>query len=82
MATVGTDYLSAVISGDYNLIWISTPGDWKLRMKLIMFGPPGYVWKLPPVRDTLEDLKVTVIRMRSCHFGIRFNMRSSGTYMQ
>eukprot|EP00959_Pyramimonas_sp_CCMP1952_P089076 1864040-Pyramimonas_sp.AAC.1 len=74
MTTVGTDYLGAVISGDYALIWVSTPGDWyvrtpgeriaphcsriqnllrkakKLRMKIIAIGPPGYVWKLSPIR--------------------------------
>eukprot|EP00959_Pyramimonas_sp_CCMP1952_P417697 8751225-Pyramimonas_sp.AAC.1 len=80
MTTVGTDYLGAVISGDYSLIWVSTPGDWyartpgkrvaphwsriqnlltkskKLRMKIIAFGPPGYIWKLSPIRDYVEDL--------------------------
>eukprot|EP00959_Pyramimonas_sp_CCMP1952_P328551 6878328-Pyramimonas_sp.AAC.1 len=73
MTTVGTEYLGAVISGDYAQIWVSTPGDWyvrtpgkrvaphwsriqnllteakKLRMKIIVFGPPGYVWKLSPI---------------------------------
>eukprot|EP00959_Pyramimonas_sp_CCMP1952_P331891 6949643-Pyramimonas_sp.AAC.1 len=37
------------------------------------------------MRRTLEDLKVTVVRMRLCHFGIRFSMRDStpsGAYMQ
>eukprot|EP00959_Pyramimonas_sp_CCMP1952_P151290 3165655-Pyramimonas_sp.AAC.1 len=87
MTTVGTDYLGVVISGDYTLIWIRTPGDWhvrtpekrvaphwsrsqnllmkarEIRMKIRMFGPPGYIWKLSPLRDTLEDLKLTVIRM-------------------
>eukprot|EP00959_Pyramimonas_sp_CCMP1952_P169792 3547423-Pyramimonas_sp.AAC.1 len=27
LTTVRTDYLGAVISGDYTLIWVSTPGD-------------------------------------------------------
>eukprot|EP00959_Pyramimonas_sp_CCMP1952_P397213 8322750-Pyramimonas_sp.AAC.1 len=31
MTIVGTDYLVAVISGDYILIWVSTPGDWYVR---------------------------------------------------
>eukprot|EP00959_Pyramimonas_sp_CCMP1952_P058081 1212507-Pyramimonas_sp.AAC.1 len=72
MTSAGTDYLGAVISGDYTLIWISIPGDWyvrspgqkvaphwsriqnllikarKFRIQIIMFGPPGYVWKLSP----------------------------------
>eukprot|EP00959_Pyramimonas_sp_CCMP1952_P013012 275370-Pyramimonas_sp.AAC.1 len=85
MTTVGTYYLGAVISGDYTLTWVSTPGDWyvrtpgervaphwsrtqnlltktkKLRMKIIVFGPPGHVWKLSPMRDNLEDLKLTVV---------------------
>eukprot|EP00959_Pyramimonas_sp_CCMP1952_P386853 8107710-Pyramimonas_sp.AAC.1 len=109
MTTVGTDYLGAVISGDYTLIWVGTPGDWyvrtpgnrvaphwsriqnllakakKLRMTITACGPPGYVWKFSPIRDTLEDLKLTMVRMRLCHFGIRFNMQDntpSGTYME
>eukprot|EP00959_Pyramimonas_sp_CCMP1952_P157504 3294004-Pyramimonas_sp.AAC.1 len=32
----------------------------KLRMTIIVLCPPGYVWKLSPIRDTLEDLKLTV----------------------
>ena len=95
MTSVGTGYLGAVLSGDYALIWISTPADWyvrtpgkriaphwaciqnlltkasKLRMKIVMFGPPGYVWKLSPVRETLEDLRLSVVRMRLSHFGIK-----------
>eukprot|EP00959_Pyramimonas_sp_CCMP1952_P135963 2844488-Pyramimonas_sp.AAC.1 len=31
MTTVRADYLGAVISGDYNLIWVSTPSDWYVR---------------------------------------------------
>eukprot|EP00959_Pyramimonas_sp_CCMP1952_P130681 2732736-Pyramimonas_sp.AAC.1 len=57
----------------------------KLRMKIIIFGSPGYVWKLSPVHDTLEYLKLSVMRMRLCHLGIRFNMQDSapsGTDMQ
>ena len=109
MTSVGTGYLGAILSGDYVLIWISTPSDWyvrtpgkriaphwaciqnmltkasKLRMKIVMFGPPGYIWKLQTVRDTLEDLKLHVIRMRLCHFGMKFNKHDStpsGSYMQ
>eukprot|EP00959_Pyramimonas_sp_CCMP1952_P017786 377508-Pyramimonas_sp.AAC.1 len=31
MTAVGTEYLGAVISGDYALIWVCTPGDWYVR---------------------------------------------------
>eukprot|EP00959_Pyramimonas_sp_CCMP1952_P370354 7756398-Pyramimonas_sp.AAC.1 len=43
----------------------------------MVFGPPGYAWKLSPVRDTLEDLKLTIVRMQLCHFGIRLNMQDN-----
>ena len=57
----------------------------KLKSKIIMFGPPGYVWKISAINDTIEDLKLSVVRMRLCHFGIKFNLQDrtpSGTYMQ
>ena len=109
MTAAGTEYLGALLSGDYVLLWIGTPADWyvrtpgkksgphfsriqnlmtkarKLRMKIIMFGPPGYVWKLAPIHDAIEVLNMNTVRMRLCHFGLRYNMHDktpSGTYMQ
>ena len=109
MTSVGTEYLGAIIGGEYAMIWIGTPADWyvrtpgkrmsthwqriqnilikasKLRSKIIMFGPPGYVWKVSAIHDTIEDLKLSTVRMRLCHFGTKFNPHDStpsGTYMQ
>ena len=56
-----------------------------LRMHIIMFGPPGYIWHMGPVRDTIQELKLHVIRMRLCSLNIRYNasdMTPSGSYIQ
>ena len=101
MTSRGSQYLGALLSGDYQLLWISTPADWyvrtpgkragphwerirnmlvkarALRVRTVMFGPPGYMWKMGPIRDTIEDLKMTVTRMRLCSFGIKYNRGDS-----
>ena len=56
-----------------------------LRMSIVLMGPPGYFWKLGPIRDAIEDLGMQTMRMRFCHFGIKFDRASrkpSGTYIQ
>ena len=35
-----------------------------LNMHMIMFGPPGYMWYMGPIRDTIQELKLCVIRVR------------------
>eukprot|EP00959_Pyramimonas_sp_CCMP1952_P191906 4012708-Pyramimonas_sp.AAC.1 len=47
-------------------------------------GPPGYFWKLGPMRDAIEDF-LRVVRMRCCNFSVRFDRSSrlpSGAYLQ
>eukprot|EP00974_Lingulodinium_polyedra_P043212 4149312-Lingulodinium_polyedra.AAC.1 len=54
-------------------------------MKLIMFGPPGFPWKIPNIREAMEDLHLNTTRMRLCHFGERYVKTSetpSGSYLQ
>ena len=41
-----------------------------LRMQITLMGPPGYFWKLAPIKDTIEDLRLRTIYMYLCHFGI------------
>ena len=56
-----------------------------LRMRVVLFGPPGYMWRMTPIRDALEDMNMHVVRMRLCHFGIKYDKRGdmpSGTYIQ
>ena len=31
MTSVGTEYLGAIIGGEYAMIWIGTPADWYVR---------------------------------------------------
>ena len=56
-----------------------------LRMHIILFGPPGYLWHMGPIRDTIQELKLHVIRMRLCNLNIRYNTSDktpSGSYIQ
>ena len=50
-----------------------------LRMQITLMGPPGYFWKLAPIRDTIEDLRLRTIYMQLCQFGIRYNHSSFGS---
>ena len=109
MTSSGTHYLGTLLSGDYQLLWVSTPADWyvrtpgkragphwnrirnllvkarALRMQIVMFGPPGYMWKVTPIRDAIEDTKLHTVRMRLCSFGLQYDKhgtKPSGTYLQ
>eukprot|EP00959_Pyramimonas_sp_CCMP1952_P086044 1799812-Pyramimonas_sp.AAC.1 len=45
---------------------------------------PGYSWKLPPIEEAFQSLKLREIRMRLCNFGIKFNSaneRPSGPHL-
>eukprot|EP00959_Pyramimonas_sp_CCMP1952_P000436 8295-Pyramimonas_sp.AAC.1 len=56
-----------------------------LRMSIVLVGPPGYFWKLGPMRDTAGYLGLQVMRGRRCHFGLKFDRSSrlpSGSYLQ
>eukprot|EP00959_Pyramimonas_sp_CCMP1952_P128872 2694991-Pyramimonas_sp.AAC.1 len=56
-----------------------------LRMTIVIAGPPGYFWKQGPMRDAIEDLDLQVMRMRFCHFGMKYYRSSqypSGSYLQ
>ena len=56
-----------------------------LGMTLILFRPPGFLWKLPNTKDTLEECNTTTVRIRLFHFGIKFDSEEptpSGSYLQ
>ena len=56
-----------------------------LGMMLILFGPPGFLWKMPNIRETLQESNLTMLRMRLCHFGDKFDntqTKPSGSYLQ
>eukprot|EP00959_Pyramimonas_sp_CCMP1952_P156415 3271121-Pyramimonas_sp.AAC.1 len=83
MTTLGTQYLGGLISGDYRLLWISTPADWYVRAPGKKAGP--HWQRQTSIRDALEDYKLHVVRMRLCHFGYTYDKRDdapSGTYIQ
>ena len=52
---------------------------------ILLFGPPGFLWNNPNIKETLEGAKFTTTRMRLCHFGDKFDNKSqspSGSYLQ
>jgi hypothetical protein len=56
-----------------------------LEMTVVLFGPPGFLWKLPNLRETMEASKMQMPRMRLCHFGDKFDKtqpKPSGSYLQ
>eukprot|EP00959_Pyramimonas_sp_CCMP1952_P343752 7200350-Pyramimonas_sp.AAC.1 len=42
-------------------------------MTIVLVGPPGYFWKQGPIRDAIQDLDVQVMRMRFCHFDLKYD---------
>jgi hypothetical protein len=50
--------------------WITRAA--RLEMQVVIFGPPGFVWKLPNFKDTMEDLQFHMTKMRLCHFGEKY----------
>ena len=56
-----------------------------LSLMLVIFGPPGFLWKMPNIRETIQESKMTMTRMRLCHFGDKFDPKDtnpSGAYLQ
>ncbi len=56
-----------------------------LDITLVLFGPPGFLWKMPNIKETIQDAKLNMTRMRLCHFGDKFDQsqpKPSGSYMQ
>eukprot|EP00959_Pyramimonas_sp_CCMP1952_P108782 2274633-Pyramimonas_sp.AAC.1 len=39
MTSTGTQYLGALLSGDYQLLWVATPADWHARLPGKRAGP-------------------------------------------
>ena len=63
--------------------WVSKATS--LNIHVVLFGPPRYFWKLPPIRDLLADANLYVGQMRLCHFNGKFDpsdKRPSGSYLQ
>eukprot|EP00959_Pyramimonas_sp_CCMP1952_P389577 8163652-Pyramimonas_sp.AAC.1 len=56
-----------------------------LRMSIVLAGPPGYFRKQGLMRDTSGDFGLQVMRMRCCHFGLKFDRSSKtpgGSYLR
>ena len=87
LAHTGTQFLGNLLSGDYQLLWVSTPAAWHIKtpgkragphwdrirnylvkakslgIRIVMMGPPGYMWHMTPIRDAIEDMQLRVTRM-------------------
>ena len=56
-----------------------------LGILVVLFGPPGFLWKVPNIQETMQPPNVTMIKMRLCHFGHKFDSgqpKPSGSYLQ
>ncbi len=73
LSLAGTEYTGKLIKGDYSLLWISTPNDWQRLLKwirkalqlgilVILFGPPGFLWKVPNIKATIQESKMRMIQ--------------------
>ena len=54
-------------------------------MHVVIYGPPGFLWKLPNFKECMDTLNLYPVRMRLCRFDIKFdkqNAAPSGTYIQ
>eukprot|EP00959_Pyramimonas_sp_CCMP1952_P077962 1629662-Pyramimonas_sp.AAC.1 len=39
MTSTGTQFLGSPLSGDYQLLWVATPADWRARLPGERVGP-------------------------------------------
>ena len=56
-----------------------------LGMIFVLFGPPGFLWKVSNIKEVIKTSNATVVKMRLCHFGFKFNIKEpkpSGAYLQ
>ena len=56
-----------------------------LQMRVVLFGTPGFTWKLPNIKETIEDLRFNMTKMRLSHFGEKYDQQNqlpSGSYIQ
>ena len=64
-------------------LWITKAH--RLQVSVVLFGPPGHMWKIPSIIDTIRDLPLNATKMRLCHFGEKYSTSSnvpSGSYLQ
>ena len=55
-----------------------------LHMQIIMIGPPGTIWKQPPIQEAIADTGLKETRMRLRRFNLKYdegNDKPSGYYI-
>ena len=56
-----------------------------LGMIFVLFGPPGFLCKVPNIQEVIKTSNATMVKMRLCHFGFKFNAKEpkpSASYLQ
>ena len=56
-----------------------------LGVILVVYGPPGFLWNIPDLKETIQDMQMNVSKIRLCHFGDKFDSKDpkpSGSYLQ
>ena len=48
-----------------------------LGIIFVLFGPPGFLWKVPNIQEVMEQSNAPVTEMRLRHFGLKFNVEDS-----
>eukprot|EP00959_Pyramimonas_sp_CCMP1952_P265042 5542104-Pyramimonas_sp.AAC.1 len=59
MTSTGTQYLGASLSGDYQLLWVATPADWRVRLPGKRAGP-GYQ-RIQNLKSKARALRMTIV---------------------
>eukprot|EP00959_Pyramimonas_sp_CCMP1952_P327731 6861299-Pyramimonas_sp.AAC.1 len=59
MTSTGAQYLGALLSGDYQLLWVATPADWHARLPGKRAGP--HYQRIPNLMTKARALRVTVV---------------------
>eukprot|EP00959_Pyramimonas_sp_CCMP1952_P118281 2473108-Pyramimonas_sp.AAC.1 len=59
MTSTGTQHLGALLSGDYQLLWIATPADWCVRPPGKRAGP--HCQRIQHMMSKARALRMTIV---------------------
>eukprot|EP00959_Pyramimonas_sp_CCMP1952_P439609 9203165-Pyramimonas_sp.AAC.1 len=61
MTSTGTQYLGALFSGDYQLLWVATPSDWHVRLPGKSAGP--HYQRIRSFMSKARALRMTIVHV-------------------
>ena len=44
-----------------------------LNTQVVLYGPPGYFWKIQNISEIISDLRLHFDKMRLCYFGYKYD---------